>query len=287
MTHPVSDSAQATSSHPATANRPDQSGEPFPREAPSPSSHLWRRGGVWLAWVVYVGYLLLSDFPPGPSLLHTSPDTLREAGELSLNFWFILPALFPSQAPTLHPALEGLFNVVVTWGLLFWGFAIEGRQQRVPMLPFLIGTAFLTNVFYLPWLGLRQVRRDRPSLPLNRLEAMTESRAYPIALMLVMLAAIGWGLWGRADFGGIGDRWAALVQIVQSDRLAYSFWIDMLVFWLFQGWLVPDDMARRQWQDPVALWCARLMPALGLVIYCWRRPPIASPDGSPPSGTEN
>ncbi|RZM82910.1 hypothetical protein [Leptolyngbya iicbica] len=268
MTHPVSDSAPATASQPASANISPVS------EAASTHSSPWQRGGVWLAWVVYVGYLLLSDLPPGPSLLHTSPDTLREAGALSLNFWFVLPALFPAQAPTLHPALEGLFNVVVTWGLLFWGFAIEGRQQRVPMLPFLIGTAFLTNVFYLPWLGLRQSRRDRPTRPLNRLETITESRAYPIALMIILLAAIAWGLWGRADFGSISDRWTDLVQIVQSDRLAYSFWIDLLVFWLFQGWLVPDDMARRQWQDPVALWSARLIPAFGLVIYFLRRPPI-------------
>ena len=48
----------------------------------------------------------------------------------------------------------------------------------------------------------------------------------------------------------------------------------MLVFWLFQSWLVPDDMARRQWQDPIALWCARLIPGLGLVIYFLRRPPM-------------
>jgi hypothetical protein len=277
MTDPVADPS------PSLSDSPTDSADVNIDDDVTHRTQFWRRGWVWLAWVVYVGYLLLSDWPPGPSLLHTSPDTLREAWELSLNFWFILPTLFPAQAPTLHPALEGLFNLVVTWGLLFWGFAIDGRQQRTPILPFLLGTAFLTNVFYLPWLGLRQSRRDRPSLPLNRLETITESRTYPIALMLVMLAAIGWGLWGRADFGGISDRWTDLVQIVQSDRLAYSFWIDLLVFWLFQGWLVPDDMARRQWQDPVALWCARLIPALGLVIYFWRRPPIASPDAPTPT----
>ena len=264
MTLPGSD----TPNHPSASLSDSDAGSTTHR------AQLWSRGWVWGAWVVYVGYLLLSDLPPGPSLLHNSPDTLQEAWELSLNFWLVLPILFPTQAPTLHPALEGLFNLVVTWGLLFWGFAIDGRQQRVPILPFLIGTAFLTNVFYLPWLGLRQSRRDRPALPLNRLETITESRAYPIALLIVMLAAIAWALWGRTGFGGIGDRWSDLVQIVQSDRLAYSFWIDLLVFWLFQGWLVPDDMARRQWHDPIALWCARLIPGLGLVIYFLRRPPI-------------
>lgn len=247
------------------------------QSSPSPAGtehKFWSKVWIWSAWVVYVGYLLLSDLPPGPSLLHTSLETLREAWALSLNFWLVLPAVFPSQAPILHPALEGLFNLVVTWGLLFWGFAVDGRQQRIPILPFLIGTAFLTNVFYLPWLGIRQPHRDRPLLPLNRLEAITENCAFPIALLIMILASCAWAAWGRSGFGDVGDRWADLVEIVQSDRLAYSFWIDLLVFWLFQGWLVPDDMARRQWQDPVALWSARLIPCLGLVIYFLRRPSI-------------
>lgn len=183
----------------------------------------WGKVWVWSAWAVYVGYLLLSDLPPGPSLLQISPETLREAWELSLNFWLVLPMLFPSEAPVLHPALEGLFNVTVTWGLLFWGFAVDGRQQRVPILPFLLGTAFLTNVFYLPWLGLRRAHCDRPSLPLNRLEAMTESRAYPLVLFAVILASLAWAAVGRAGFGEMGDRWAELVNLVQRDRSAGLF----------------------------------------------------------------
>lgn len=242
---------------------------------PTPAQKPWGKLWVWFVWVGYVSYVLLSDLPPGSSLLHTSPDTLREAWDLSLNFWLILPLLVPDHAPLLHPALEGLFNLVVTWGLLFWGFAIDGRQQRVPIVPFLLGTAFLTNVFYLPWLGVRQSRRDRPQLPLTRLEAVTESRAYPLIGLLVILAAWAWALWGRAEFGTIGDRWTELVQIVQGDRLAYSFGVDLLMFWLFQGWLVPDDMARRQWQDSVALWSARLIPCFGLIIYFLRRPALS------------
>ena len=122
-----------------------------------------------VAWVIYIGYLLLSDFPPGASLLHTEPATLQTALALSLNFWFVLPLLFPASAPELNPLLEALFNLVVAWGLLFWGFLLDGRGQRWPMLPFLIGTAFLTNVFYLPWLALRSPQTNPPNSPLTRL----------------------------------------------------------------------------------------------------------------------
>ncbi len=71
---------------------------------------------LWIGWVIHICFLFLSDVPPGESLLHLRPQTLQEAIALSLNFWFVLPALVPKVAPVLTPALEGLFNIAVTWG---------------------------------------------------------------------------------------------------------------------------------------------------------------------------
>ena len=76
-------------------------------------------------------------------------------------------------------------------------------------------------------------------------------------------------------FAGVGL--AQIDDLLSSDRLTYSFAVDLLMFWLFQGWLVADDMARRQWQSPSALWMARLIPCFGLVIYLLQRPAIPSP----------
>lgn len=232
---------------------------------------------LWCVWITYVGYLLLSDLPPGESVLHPQPETLKEAIDLSLNFWFVLPALFPNIAPVLHPMLEGLFNITIAWGLLFWGFLIDGRQQRLPIVPFLVGTALLTNVFYLPWLALRQPNPDPPEVALSPLEKFAESRVLPLVLATVALASVGWAVWARPEFGDLPNRWRVLRQLLESDRLAYSFLLDLLVFWLFQSWLVTDDMARRQWHDDKALWITRLIPFVGLVFYLLRRPalPIA------------
>ncbi|MGJ3248427.1 MAG: hypothetical protein ACFE0I_20385 [Elainellaceae cyanobacterium] len=235
---------------------------------------LLSKTGLWTAWVVYVGYLLLSDFPPGPSLLNTQPETLQEAIDLSLNFWLVLPAAFPDAAPVLNPAFEALFNLVVTWGLLFWGFLIDGRNQRVPMLPFLVGTALLTNVFYLPWLALRRSHLDTPKPPFSPLEKLSESRVFPIVLLCVGLVAIAWGLWARPEFGSINDRWDSLLTLIVSDRLAYSFVVDLLVFWVFQGWLVDDDMLRRNWDNSFIRWIAWSIPFLGLVVYFLSRPTL-------------
>ena len=74
-----------------------------------------------------------------------------------------------AESSAVHPALEALFNIVVAWGSLFVGFLSDGRRQRVPMLPFMVGTAFLTNVFYLPYLGLRGMHVFcAPCIPLNK-----------------------------------------------------------------------------------------------------------------------
>jgi len=231
-----------------------------------------RRGLLWGAWVGYVGYLLLSDWPPGDSLLHTQPETWQTAIALSLNFWFVTPVLLPHLAPVLHPALEGLFNLVVAWGLLFWGFALDGRHQRVSIVPFLVGTAFLTNVFYLPWLALRQPQTEPPTLPLTRFEKLAESRGWALTLAIVGGASLVWAAVARPEFGDVPTRWAAMVELVQRDRLAYSFVVDCLVFWCFQAWLVGDDMARRCWHHPTMVWVTRLVPFVGLVIYLLMRP---------------
>ncbi|GAB1538902.1 hypothetical protein NUACC21_15660 [Scytonema sp. NUACC21] len=229
---------------------------------------------LWSAWIIYVGYLLLSDLPPGLSVLHIQPETLQEALDLSLNFWFVMPILSPSTAPVINPALEGLFNIVITWGLLFWGFLVDGRNQRFPIVPFLIGTALLTNVFYLPWLAIRRPDTQPPKDSLNTLEKIAESRTFPLVLTTVVVASIAWAILARPEFGNLTVRWNSLIEILSTDRLAYSFAIDFLVFWIFQSWLVPDDMARRQWNDRTTLWIARLIPFIGLVVYLLRRPSL-------------
>ncbi len=244
--------------------------QPENRKKRFPMTKLW----LWGAWLFYVGYVLLSDFPPGESLLHTQLKTLQTAMDLSLNFWFIMPLLFPKLSPVLNPALEGLFNIVVAWGLLFWGFAIDGRGQRFPIAPFLIGTAFLTNVFYLLWLCVRQPSQEPPAPPLSPLEKVGESRMLPIAVLVVVVAALVWAGVARPEFGNLSDRSMALIELARRDRLTYSFGVDLLVFWLFQAALVKDDMVRRQWQEPLTLWVTRLVPLFGLGFYLLRRPPL-------------
>jgi hypothetical protein len=115
------------------------------------------------------------------------------------------------------------------------------------MLPFMVGTAFLTNVFYLPYLGLRRplddavAALDQPAGEGQEVSAneisLAESKGLPLAMLAVFSGSVLWACFGRgAEFGDVSTRMAALVDMVlHSDRLAHSFMVDSFVFWGFQG----------------------------------------------------
>ncbi|KYC43280.1 hypothetical protein WA1_14410 [Scytonema hofmannii PCC 7110] len=69
-------------------------------------------------------------------------------------------------------------------------------------------------------------------------------------------------------------QWAEENNPLNQLSLFAPFVIDFFVFWIFQSWLVPDDMARRQWHDTTILWVVRLVPFVGLVVYLLRRPSL-------------
>ena len=66
---------------------------------------------------------------------------------------------------------------------------------------------------------------------------------------------------------------AGLVHVLESNMRA-RVQVDSLVFWTFQGWLVPDDMKRRGFNDATALATARAVPFFGLAYYLLVRPPL-------------
>ncbi|KAK4533838.1 hypothetical protein CCYA_CCYA19G4720 [Cyanidiococcus yangmingshanensis] len=274
---------------------------------------------ILFSWLTYVAVVLCSDALPGSSVFRVNHQVVQEASELSLNFWLILPLLRPEQAPVLHPLLESTFQVVVSWAMLFFGFLSDdwGRhwrkeyhrlcRQQLPMWIFLVGSALLTNVFYLPYLVIRRPLTS-VTVPTNQAspkgvsserneqkDEMTaqssapdwllrvgESRALPLLLSTMVLVAVFWAFGGRPTYPAAPpfsiDRLTTYAHdILQKDRLAVSFPIDMLVFAIFQAVLVPDDM-RRRGIDPQSTqgkrWIhrARWIPFFGVAWYLWSRP---------------
>eukprot|EP00171_Calliarthron_tuberculosum_P017294 IDg17294t1 len=138
------------------------------------------------AFAAYVpGILSFQGGAPGTA--GTATGALLEALQLSLNFAFVTPLLFPTQAPILHPCYEGMFNAVIAWALLLVGFASEdvSRDQRIPFGLTALAAAFLTNLAYLPFLAIRRANGVRVSRVQRKgasvLLRVAESRVLPVS----------------------------------------------------------------------------------------------------------
>ena len=187
----------------------------------------------------------------------------------------------PASAPIEHPVMEGLFNFVLVWSALFFGFLIDGNQKNNKgnkMLPYLIGMQFLTNAIYLPYLTTRdQLQTD--DIAVSDLDSnVGENKLLPLLLSSIAVLSIYWGLEARADmFGDLSARWNSFVELTSSDRLSFAFVVDALYYSIFQGWLISDDCKRRNLNENSLIPnVGKYVPFFGLVFYLLQRPKINS-----------
>ena len=234
-------------------------------------------------WIFYCWFLFLSDVAPGVNALQLDPGTWKEVKDLSLNFWLVLPILSYDSAPVVHPVLEGVFNLLLAYAALFVGFIVDGRSSygnKNSMGPYLVGMQFLTNALYLPYLITREAESEkRPTTyqsPLTLFERVGESKVTPLVLAAIAVLSISWGYLGRQEFGDLSERLASFQSLLFSDRLTFSFVVDLIYFAAFQGWLIDDDARRRNFDSTAEKAFAKTTPFLGLVYYLLRRPKLPS-----------
>lgn len=230
-----------------------------------------------VTYIAYMSHLFIQS-PTGPPTPVTS---LTEALQLSLNFAYLTPIAFPNLAPVLHPFLEAIFHLVVSWAILLIGFSSEDvKHPSGPRAaPFFIGAAFLTNILYLPYLILRDIPTTSLTevFPEERssLVQFGESRALPIISVSLVLVSFLWALLARPEFGDSSAKFNSFLSILNSDILAYSFAIDTGIFSVFQAWLVRTDASRRVWKDQSvkdrSVSIATFVPFFGLAYYLWER----------------
>ena len=210
----------------------------------------------------YVWFFFLSPYPPGPNALEMdSAAFLRTALDLSQNFFFILPIVYPDASTVNDPCYEAIFNFAIAHSLLFAGFIADGRRSaedgalgRNRFLPFLAAMPFATNIAYLAYLSIRDVKQigdaaenDAIIVAPNILERAAESRWLPVVLTA---ASPELRMGRRGTRRGVRptlERLQVLASLLNSDeRLAYALLGDVVFFSAFQGWLVEDDLARRE-----------------------------------------
>jgi hypothetical protein len=249
-------------------------------------------------WLAYVFIVFFSEgILPGANALQLDPRTWMEVRDLSINFFFVSPLLQLPFSPTVHPLLEAVFNGLLAWAALFAGFLSDddrpNKPNLIPMLPVVAGMQLLTSAFFLPYLVLRSNEPTSETMKLYRqdlglIATITESPWWGIVLGGVGIESILWGIWGRlVEFGGWNDRWTSYLDLLSTDRVGSSFLVDLVIFALFQGWLVDDDWLRRQpkqksasGNDAVLLLVAKYVPFFGLAAYLALRPSLPSREPS-------
>lgn len=237
--------------------------------------------------IAFSGYATrLFVFPPVSEPLSS---TFQEALDLSWNFCYIMPFLFPNLAATgRHPMFEAFFHIVVSWDFLLLGFAaldVTKPSDRPRATPFLFGSLFLTNIIYLPYLILRQspgddnASKDSTPLPIEKrswLLSYTESSALPWTSVALIAVSILWALFARPEFGDFPTKLTSFASLTANqDILAYSLAADVLMYIFFQSALVDEDASCRQWTSEAirqnAISVAKFVPLFGLVYYLLQR----------------
>jgi ketosteroid isomerase-like protein len=236
-------------------------------------------------WATYMYVVFFSDWFYGLPATALEQRTWEEVRDLSLNFFLVSPILNLPFSPVVHPMLEGIFNLLLSWAALFAGFLSDDRTKKpnlLPMLPMVAGMQFLTSAFLLPYLATRTSEMGDEVVYLEDLSevAKVSERRFLLAPFLTAVGSgsILWGIIARADqFGGWNERLVSLGELLSIDRVGSSFLVDLAVFAVFQGWLVEDD-ARRRGMDlssPLVTG-AKFLPFFGMAAYLTFRKSLAS-----------
>ena len=177
-------------------------------------------------WGAYIYIVFFSNgILPGADALQLEQRTWEEVRDLSLNFFLVSPILHLPFSPVVHPGLEAIFNLLLSWAAMFAGFLSDEREKKpnlLPTFPIIIGMQFLTSAFYLPYLATRTSEKQMDMAPVYKEdlgfigEKVGESRILGPFLGFVGTGSIFWGLFARqAEFGGITERYLSLVDLLR------------------------------------------------------------------------
>jgi steroid delta-isomerase-like uncharacterized protein len=89
-----------------------------------------------IVWLAYIYIVFVSDgILPGANALQLETRTWEEVRDLSLNFFLVAPFLQLPFSPSVHPMLESVFNVLLSWAAMFAGFLSDDRKSKPNFLP--------------------------------------------------------------------------------------------------------------------------------------------------------
>lgn len=191
---------------------------------------------LWLGFCLYAVFLA----PPA------DPDTVTLIQHLSQGEW-----------AELNPLIVALFNLMGIWPMVYTAVLFaDGRGQRVPAWPFVLGSYGLGAFLLLPYFALRQ---PNPTFKGTKTIAIRvwDSPWLAVSLFLGTIVLLGYGLGNGLSQGYWGD----FVSQWQTSRFIHVMSLDFCVLTCVFPALVQDDLA-------VGAWSA-VIPGGGYVFCRW------------------
>ncbi len=155
----------------------------------------------------------------------------------------------------------GLFPIIIACVLL-----IDRIGQKIPVLPFIIGSFLLGGFSILPYLILREPNPKIYPKRVGVLLKFSESKITAIILTFIAIALIIFGL----SMGDFNNYWQSFNTFALVNVMSIDFVVLSLIFF----YIIKDDMMRRNWNNVPIQIIALIIPLIGPCIYLLLRPKL-------------
>lgn len=200
---------------------------------------------LWLGFVTYAFFFA----PP------ERPNTFELIKNLSTGRW-----------DGINPLIISLFNVMGVFPMIYSCLLfIDGRAQKISVVPFAVASFGVGAFALLPYLFLRQPNTEFPG-DKNWLIKILDSRITGILLFISALVLVSYGL--------INGDWQDFIGQWQTNRFIHVMSLDFCLLCLLFPALLGDDMARRGINNTALFWVTALIPLFGSLLYLCVRSPL-------------
>jgi hypothetical protein len=206
-----------------------------------------RKVGLWLLWLGFIAYAVFLA-PPW------QPDVGR------------LQNLLAGNWADFNPVVLAIFCLIGMWVMIYSCLMFaDGRLQKLPAWPFVLGSVGAGVVGLIPYLASREPNQHFSGAKDGWLRFWDSRRT----AWLISFSAIAFVAYGVL----LGD-WAGFVQEFQSSRFIHMMSLACGLFALLFSTLLGDDMARRGLKDARLFWAVTLIPLFGPLAYLCFRPSL-------------
>ncbi|HLO88078.1 MAG TPA: DUF2834 domain-containing protein [Nostocaceae cyanobacterium] len=200
---------------------------------------------IWLGFITYAFFIAPPDQPGNFDLIKN---------------------LLAAEWKGINPAIVAAFNIMGIWPFVYSAVLFaDGRGQKVPAWPFAVLCIPVGSFGLLPYLIFRQPN-PRFIGKKNLFLRIFDARLLGIILTITALILSIYGL--------VKGDWIDFLHQWQTNRLIHVTVLDFCLLHLLFPAFLGDDMARRNWENPVLFWVFSLIPLFGPLFYLCLRPPL-------------